>query len=100
MKTNKITSEDMPKIDTLDKIKGSLEAENSLKGIEHREPLSPDLANIIRKISLWKLINSHKLGKISKEEKINQIISTIKRPVNIERYCMKTINKNLNITQN
>ena len=52
MKTNKTTSEDMPKIDTLDKIKGSLEAEISLKGIEHREPLSLDLANIIRKISL------------------------------------------------
>ena len=80
METNKLTSNDMPKIDALDNliIKGVLEAEASLKRIEHCEPWSSDLANAIREVSLWKLIKSHKLGKISKDEKIIQIIRTMK----------------------
>ena len=80
MKTNKLTSNDMPKIDALDNLitKGDLEVEASLKRIEHREPWSPDLANTIREVSLWKLIKLHKLGKVSKGEKINQIIRRMK----------------------
>ena len=73
MKTNKLTSNDMPKIDTLEKliIKGVLETETSFKRIEHRERWSPELANAIREVLLWKLIKSHKLDKISKDDKIN-----------------------------
>ena len=81
----------MTKIDALDNLitKGVLEAEASLKRIEHREPRYPDLANVIREVSLCKLINPHKLSKISKDNKINQIISTMKRHMNIERNCIK-----------
>ena len=73
MKTNKLTSNDMTKIDALDNLitRGVLEAEASLKKIEHREPWYPDLPNAIREVSLWKLIKSHKLDKISKDDKIN-----------------------------
>ena len=39
------------------------------------------------------------MGKISKEDKINEIIDTMKRPVNIERDCIKTIIRNLKATQ-
>ena len=40
MKTNKLPSNDMTKIDALDNLitKGVLKAEASLKRIEHREP--------------------------------------------------------------
>ena len=40
MKTNKLTSKDMTKIDSLDKLitTGVLKANASLKRIEHREP--------------------------------------------------------------
>ena len=87
----------MPYIDEIDNLitTGTLEVEASLKRIENREPWSPDLANTIREVSLWKLIKSDKLGKISKEDKIKEIIDTMKRPVTIERNCLKTICKNL-----
>ena len=102
MKSNKLTSNDMTKIDALDNliIKGVLETDAPLKRIEHSESWYPDLANNIREAFLWKIIKSHKLGKISKDDKINQIISTMKRPVKIERDCIKTIISNLKVAQN
>ena len=39
------------------------------------------------------------MGKISKEDKINEIIDTMKRHVNIETDCIKTIISNLKTTQ-
>ena len=39
------------------------------------------------------------MGKISKEDKINEIIDTMKRPVNIEIDCIKTIIRKLKTTQ-
>ena len=59
----------------------------SLHRIEKREPWLPTLANAIREVSLWKLIMSDKQGKISKVDKIKEIIDTMKRSVNIERIC-------------
>ena len=87
----------MPHIDEINNLitTGTLEAEASLKGIENREPWSPDLANSIREVSLWKVIKLDKVGKISKEDKIKEIIDTMIHPVTIERNCLKTICKNL-----
>ena len=61
----------MPHIDEIDNLitTGTLEAEASLKSIKNRDTWSPDLANAIREVSLWKLIKSNKLVKISKEDK-------------------------------
>ena len=79
----------MPQIDELDNLitTGTLAAEASLNRIEKREPWSPTLANAIREVSLWKLMKSDKQGKISKDDKIKEIIDTMKRSVNIERIC-------------
>ena len=54
----------MPHIDEIDNLitTGTLDAEASLKIIENREPWSPDLANAIREVSRWKLINLDKLN--------------------------------------
>ena len=91
----------MPKINALDELItiGTLAAEASIHRIENLEPWSPTLANAIREVSLWKLIKSDKLGKISKDDKIQDILKTMKRPVNIERDCIKTICKNLQVAQ-
>ena len=43
----------------------ALEIEASLKSIVKRETGSPNLDNVIRETSLWKLTKSEKLGKIS-----------------------------------
>ena len=87
----------MPHIDEIDNLitTGTLEAEASLKSIKNQDIWSPDLANAIREVSLWKLIKSDKLGKISKEDKIKEITDTMKRPVSIEINCLKQICKNL-----
>ena len=80
----------MPHIDEIDNLitTGTLDA-------ALREPWSPDLANAIREASRWKLINLDKLGNISKEDKIKEIIDTMKRPVTIKRNYLKIICKNL-----
>ena len=101
-KNNTLTIKDMPQIDELDNLitTSTLAAETSLNRIENREPWSPTLANALREVSLWKLIKSDKQGKISKDDKIKEIIDTMKRPVNIERNCLKTITNNLKVAQN
>ena len=73
--------------------KGSLVAESSLRSLVKREPWSPNLANTIRETCLWKLIKSDNLGKISKEQKMQQILNF--KPVHIEQYYMKTISNNV-----
>ena len=92
----------MPQIDELDNLIniGTLAAEASLNRIEKREPWSPTLVNAIREVSLWKLIKLDKQGKISKNDKIKEIIDTMKRLVNIERNCLKKITNNLKVAQN
>ena len=101
MKNKILTITDIPYIDELDSLitTGTLAVEVSITRIENRESWSPILANAIREVSLWKLIKSDKLGKISKNDKIKEIINTMKRPVNIERNCLKTICKNLQVAQ-
>ena len=58
--------------------KGSLAGESPLYPIPKREQWSSDLDNTIREVSLWKLIESDKLDKISKEKKVKQIMNKMK----------------------
>ena len=73
--------------------KGSLVAESSIRSLVKREPWSINLANAIREAYLWKLIKSDNLGKISKEQTMQQIFNF--KPVHIEQYYMKTISNNV-----
>ena len=80
------TPDDMKEINDLNDLitKGMLASEGKIKKRQNHYPCFPILEQTIFEVSLWKLIISEIKNEVSKEMKIQRIISQLEAPPTIE----------------
>ena len=85
-KTSKLTLEEEINLSRIDKLITTimLRAEKKIHNQHNSSPLSPELHDSIRIVSIWKSILSQFKTKLSFQKQINVFLSSLSSPINIE----------------